>query len=164
MNLAGHFLDLALRLLPNVVRVSARMSAAVHGEAVEDYALAVLESADGGTAAVETGYLFPPGTGRPREVYYSLFGREGTRLFWGERAAGAAPGQPWSESAVNLDSDPLYPIFVTATMAALREGRPAPVGLDEMAAVMELLEAAYRAARTGQPVEVNVAGYGGVNA
>jgi predicted dehydrogenase len=164
MNLAGHFLDLTLRVLPRIVRVTARMSAAVHGEAVEDYALAVLEAADGGTATIETGYLFPAGTGRPREVYYSLFGREGARVFWGDRAAHAEPGRPWIEESVDLDSDPLYAAFVHATLGALREKRPAPVGLDEMAAVMELIEAAYRAARTGQPVSVDVEGYGGGHA
>lgn len=31
-------------------------------------------------------------------------------------------------------------------------------------AIMELIEAAYRAARTDQPVDVDVAGYGGGNA
>ena len=164
MNLAGHFLDLSLRVLPRIARVTARMSAAVHGEAVEDYALAVFEAADGGTATVETGYLFPAGTGRPREVYYSLFGRDGARVFWGDRAARAEPGRPWIEESANLDSDPLYATFVHATLDAFREKRPAPVGLDEMAAVMELIDAAYRAARTGQPIDVDVTGYGGANA
>jgi len=159
INLSGHFLDLALRLLPRVTRVSARTSNAVYGEQIEDYALATLESPDGGTAVVETGYLYPSNADRVREVYYSLFDRDGCRIWWGDRGGSAFNGRPWMEQAVDLDSDPLYPAFVAATLAAYRAGRPAPVGLDAMVAVMELIEAAYGSARTGQPVRVDVAGY-----
>lgn len=159
INLSGHFLDLALRLLPRVTRVSARMSSAVYGEQIEDYALATLESPDGGTAVVETGYLYPSKAGRVREVYYSLFDRQGCRIWWGDRGGQAFHEQPWAEQGANLDSDPLYPAFVTATLEACRAGRPAPVGLDAMVAVMDLIEAAYASARTGEPVRVDVAGY-----
>jgi len=138
--------------------VCARMSQAVYGEKIEDYALVTLESPDGGTAVVETGYLYPSKAGRVREVYYSLFSREGCRVWWGERAGWAFHGRPWAEKAVNLDSDPLYPLFVEATLAAFRDGRPAPIGLDTMVAVMDIIQAAYTSARTGQPVGVDVAG------
>ncbi len=159
INLSGHFIDLGLRILPRVRRVHARMSNAVYGEKIEDYALVILESPDGGTAVVETGYLYPPKAGRVREVYYSLFGRSGCRVWWGEKGGEAFQDQPWAEKAVNLDSDPLYPAFVAATLAAFREGRPAPIGLDAMVAVMDIIEAAYTSAQTGQPVAVDVAGY-----
>ena len=159
INLSGHFLDLALRLLPRVTRVSARMSNAVYGEKIEDYALVTLESPDGGTAVVETGYLYPSKAGRVREVYYSLFDRDGCRIWWGDRAGQAFHGTPWTEETMDLDSDPLYPKFVTATLAAFKAGRPAPVGLDAMVAVMELVDAAYASARTGQAMTVDVAGY-----
>ncbi len=159
INLSGHFLDLALRLLPRVNRVTARMSSAVYGEKIEDYALVTLESPDGGTAVVETGYLYPSKAGRVREVYYSVFNREGCRIWWGESGGSAFHGTPWAEKPVNLDSDPLYPQFVAATLAAFREGRPAPVGMDAMVAVMDLIEAAYASARTGRAVAVDVAGY-----
>jgi predicted dehydrogenase len=164
MNLSGHFIDLALRTLPGVQRVSARMSRAVYGEAIEDYAVATLEAPDGGSAVVETGYLYPSQAGRVREVYFSIFGRNGCRVWWGERGGRAHHNEPWAEEGVNLDSDPLYPRFVAATLAALREGRPAPVGLDAMVHVMEVVEAAYTSARTGQPVALGIAGYGGSNA
>lgn len=62
---------------------------------------------------------------------------------------------------MNLDSDPLCPKFIAASLAAFREWRSSPAGLDAMVAVMDIIEAAYTAWRTGQPVEVNVAGYGG---
>jgi len=156
MNLSGHFIDLALRVLPGVVQISARMSNAVYQERIEDYALALLEAPDGGTAVIETGYLFPSDAGRPREVYYSLFGRTGCQVWWGEHAARASHGQPWTEAEVNLDSDPLYPRFVTETLTAVRRGAPPPVGLDVMEAVMEVIDGAYRSAQTGQPVAVTI--------
>jgi predicted dehydrogenase len=164
MNLSGHFVDLALRTLPGVGRVWARMSRGVHGETVEDYAVATLEAPDGGSAIVETGYLYPAQTGRVREVYCSIFGRNGCRVWWNERAGRAYPNEPWTEEAANLDSDSLYPRFVAATLAALREGRPAPVGLDAMVHVMEIIEAAYTSARIDQPVALAVPGYGGSHA
>lgn len=140
------------------------MSNAVYRERIEDYALVVLESPDGGTAVVETGYLYPAKAGRVREVYYSVFGRNGCRIWGGERGGRAFHGEAWAEEGVNLDSDPLYPKFIAATLAAFRKGRPAPVGLDAMVAVMDIIEAAYTAARTGQPVAVDVKGYGESNA
>ena len=160
INLSGHFIDLAFRLLPGVTHISARMSNAVYRESVEDYALVTLEAPDGGTAVIETGYLFPSGTGRPREVYYSLFGRNGCRVWWGERAGTGAHGQPWTEEAVNLDSDPLYAAFVASTLTAFHKGQPAPVGLDDMLPVMEVVDAAYTSARTGQPVRAEILGRG----
>jgi len=161
INLSGHFIELALRLLPRVTRVWARMSNAVYGERIEDYAHVALEGSDGSTATVETGYLFPSGTGRPREVYFSSFGRHGCRVWWGERTGSAVQGQPWQESPVNLDSDPLYHQFVLATLKAFRQGAPPPVGLDAMVRVMEVIDAAYQSAKMGQPVSVGITGIGG---
>ena len=160
INLSSHFLYLALLLLPGVSRVSARMSNAVYREQVEDYALVVLEASDGSTAVVETGYLFPSGTGRPREVYYSLFGRNGCQVWWGERGGKAVHGKPWAEADVNLDSDPLYARFVAATLTAFRAGQPPPVSMDVMVPIMEVVDAAYASARTGQPVSVNITASG----
>ena len=160
INLSGHFVELALRVLPDVLRIWARMSNAVYGERIEDYALVALEGSDGSTATVEMGYLFPSETGRPREVYFSSFGRQGCQVWWGDRAASAAHGQPWGESAANLDSDSLYHRFVVATLEAFRRGAPPPVALDVMVRVMEVIDAAYRSARTGQPVTVEVPGLG----
>ena len=158
INLSGHFVHLALRLLPRVTRVLAHMSGAVHELAVEDFALVVLESPDGGTATLEMGYLFPNAVGRPREVYYSLLARGGCHVFSRHRVGHAAPGQPWQEVPIDLEIDPLFATFVRATLASFREGRAAPVGLDEMVAVMEVIDAAYVAARTGQPVSVDIPG------
>jgi predicted dehydrogenase len=160
INLSGHFIELALRLLPDVVRIWAGMSNAVYGERIEDYAMVTLEGSDGSTATVETGYLFPSGTGRPREVYFSSLTRQGCQIWWGDRAVNAGHGQPWGESTVNLDSDPLYHRFVAATLEAFRRGAPPPVGLDVMVRVMEVIDAAYRSARSGQPVAVEVVGLG----
>ena len=164
MNLAGHFIDLTLRILPGISRISARMSSGAYQERVEDYALVTLEGTDGSTAVIETGYLFPGGAGRPREVYYSLFDRSSCHIFNGDRAGSAASNRPWTEQPVSLDSDPLYGVFVRTTLAAFRAGRPAPVGLDAMTAVMEVIETAYAAARSGLPIDVTIAGLGASNA
>ncbi len=160
INLSGHFIDIALQLLPGVTRISARMSNAVYREPVEDYALVTLEAPDGSTAVIETGYLFPSGTGRPREVYYTLLGRSGCRVWGGERAGKGAEGQPWTEAAVNLDIDPLYSKFVALMLTAFHKGQPAPVGMDDMVRVMEVVDAAYTSARTGQPVRAEIPGRG----
>lgn len=164
MNLAGHFIDLVLRSLPGVERVYARMSSAVYNEKIEDYALATLSSPDGSTAVVETGYLYPSEAGRVREVYYSVFGRNGCRIWWGEQGGTAFHGEPWAEKPVNLDSNILYPDFIAATLAAFRAGKRPPVGLDEMVSVMDIIESAYASARSGQPVTVSVKGYGASHA
>lgn len=94
INLSGHFIDPALRILPGVRRVYARMSNAVYGEKIEDYALVSLESPEGGTAVVETGYLYPSKAGRVREVYYSVFNRNGCRVWCGERGGGLLMESP----------------------------------------------------------------------
>jgi predicted dehydrogenase len=134
INLGVHFVDLALRILPGVRRVSAHMSRAMHGEAVEDYAVVTLESPDGGTAVLEIGYVFPGDAGRPRETYYSVAGRD--RF----------------DAWVDGDVDASYGRFVAETLAAVRARRPPPVGLAAMVPVMEIVDAAYAAARTGRPV------------
>ena len=164
MNLAGHFIELALRILPGVQRVSARMSNAVYGEPIEDYAQVTLESPDGGTAVIETGYLYPSGAGRVREVYFGMFGRQGCLVWWGDTGGQASHGEPWREEQFDLNSDPLYPKFVAATLTAFQEGRTPPVGLDAMVRVMEVTEAAYAAGRTRQPAAVDIRGMGGVHA
>jgi predicted dehydrogenase len=156
INLAAHFLHLALKVLPRVSRVWARMSSAVYREPVEDHALVVLEGSDGGSAVIETGYLFPAGSQRPREVYYSLLGRDACYVWWGDRAGHAISGHPWSEEPVNLDSDPLYPEFLRATLAAFQAGHPAPVELDALVPLMEVIDTAYASARSGQPIAVSI--------
>jgi predicted dehydrogenase len=143
INLGVHFVDLALHLLPGVCRVSAQMSRAIHGEPVEDYALVTLEGPDGGTVVLEIGYVFPPGAGRPRETYYSVVGRDTCQVWWGERFA-------------DNDVDAYYGRFVTETLGAFRQGQPAPVGLAAMVPVMEIVDAAYASARTGQPVAMGL--------
>ncbi len=73
-------------------------------------------------------------------------------MWWGERGGKAVHGEPWAEADVNLDSDPLYARFVTATLTAFRAGQSPPVSMDVMVPIMEVVDAAYASARTGQPI------------
>jgi predicted dehydrogenase len=52
------------------------------------------------------------------------------------------------------DQTSVYPFFVRDCLDALREGRPPVASIDDNLAALELVEAAYRGARTKQVVEL----------
>ncbi len=151
INLAPHWLDLSQLLHgPRQGDVPARTSAALHGEAVEDYALVSTRHAQG-TAMVETGYCFPDHP-RKREYSFSLSAAghyvqsrpDGITVF---RSGGAEP----EVLTFDLDSDPLYGVFVQRVLADHAAGRPPLAGLGDLEAVMRTVDAAYAAsARPGR--------------
>jgi predicted dehydrogenase len=152
MNLGAHFIDLALRLLPNAPdQVFAHVDNSLHGEAVEDTALLTMTSSKGGRALIETGYNFPESPDK-REYSFSL---ASAGHYVQTRPGGVAvfrPGRPVEEVAMNLDSDPMYGTFVEQFLNDLAAGRSPSPGLGDLVPAMRIIDAAYQSAREGRVV------------
>jgi hypothetical protein len=122
--------------------VLARTSVALHGEAVEDYALVSTRHAQG-AAMVETGYCFPD---HPRKREYS-FSLSAAGHYVQSRADGISifrSGRTEPEIEIfDLDSDPLYGVFVERVLSGHVAGRPPVAGLSDLEAVMQTVDAAY---------------------
>ena len=146
VNLAPHFIDLALRHLGPSTLSALTRSSALHGERVEDHATVVLTSASGGEAIIEVGYTFPSS---PLQRYCS-FSAAGEHGFASVDTDGTArftghDGRTITETIV-VDSDPLYAVFVDRVADALDSGFAGLSTLDELAAAMEVVWADSRSA------------------
>lgn len=145
VNLGVHFLDLCRLLMPGEApRISAAVfSSASAGLAIEDHSLIALQSA-GRTCLVETGYLYPAPVGvfdmhfsvRTEAHYFTATGP-------GKVEVSRLDGERRSVSATTTNM-PHYPTFVSDTLARLQDGRPPIADLNDMAAVMALLDEAAR--------------------
>jgi predicted dehydrogenase len=146
LNLGVHFLDLCRVLLPDTTLrvVGSAMSNHFAHLDIEDHAIVLMRGADA-TCVVETGYLYPA----PNSVFdlhYSI--RTASHYF-------AARDNQTLEILDNnrrreIRSMPLtnsffYPTFVTDTLRRLAHGEPPIADLADMAAAMDLVEAAYAA-------------------
>jgi predicted dehydrogenase len=146
INLGVHFVDLCRVLLPDAKLrvVGATMSNHFSHLDIEDHAM-VLMRGDGVTCSVETGYLYPA----PNSVFdlhYSI--RTPSRYF-------AARDNHTLEIVDNnrqreVRSMPLtnsffYPTFVEDTLRRVAHGEKPIADLTDMAAAMDLVEAAYTA-------------------
>ena len=152
MNLGAHFIDLALGLLPAPPdAVFAHIDNSLHGAAVEDTALLTMTSAGGGRALIETGYNFPDAPDK-REYSFSLASEA---HYVQSRPGGLVifrPGEPAEEVAMNLDSDPMYGLFVESFLAVLAAGRAPSPGLGDLEPAMRIIDAGYLSAREGRVV------------
>lgn len=152
MNLGAHFVDLALGLLPSPPdKVFAHIDNSLHGAAVEDTALLTMTSATGGQALIETGYNFPDGPGK-REYSFSLASEA---HYVQSRPGGLAifrPGAAVEEVEMNLDSDPMYGMFVESFLADLAAGRTPSPGLGDLEPAIRIIDAGYVSAREGRVV------------
>jgi predicted dehydrogenase len=146
LNLGVHFLDLCRVLLPEqrLQVVGSAMSNSFAGLDIEDHAV-VLMRGGGATCMVETGYLYPA----PNSVF---------DLHYSIRTEGhhfAARDNHTLEILDNsrrreVRSMPLtnsffYPKFVEDTLRRLARGEQPIADLADMAATMDLVEAAYAA-------------------
>ncbi len=144
INLGVHFLDLCRVLLPGCeLRVgSAAISSNFSALDIEDHAV-VLMHGGGATCMVETGYLYPA----PNSVFdlhYSI--RTASHYF-------AARDHQTLEILDNnrrrevrsmpLTNSLFYPKFVEDTLHRVVHGEPPIADLADMAAAMDLVEAAY---------------------
>lgn len=144
LNLGVHFLDLCRVLLPGATLhvTSAAISNLFSRLDIEDHAVVLMSGGDA-TCSVETGYLYPA----PNSVFdlhYSI--RTATHYF-------AARDNQTLEILDNdrrreIRSMPLtnsffYPTFVSDTLRRVAHGEKPIADLADMAAAMELVEAAY---------------------
>ena len=146
LNLGVHFLDLCRVLLPGATLhvVGSAMSNHLASLDIEDHAV-VLMRGGGATCMVETGYLYPA----PNSVF---------DLHYSIRTEGHYFAARDNQTLEILDNDrrrevrsmPLtnsffYPTFVTDTLRRLARGEKPIADLTDMAAAMDLVEAAYAA-------------------
>jgi len=144
LNLGVHHLDLCRVLLRNApLQVTgAVISNHTARLTIEDHAL-VLMRGGGATCSVETGYLYPA----PNSVFdmhYSIrteghyfVARDDSTLEIVDNARNR------TTRAMKLTNVHFYPEFVRDTLHRLRDGRPPIANLDDMAAAMDLVQAAY---------------------
>jgi predicted dehydrogenase len=152
LNLGVHFLDLCRVLLPGVTLqvVGAAMSNHFSRLDIEDHAIVLLRGG-GATCSVETGYLYPA----PNSVFDLHYSIRTERHHFAARD---------NQTLEILDNDrgcevrsmPLtnsffYPTFVTDTLRRVQRGEPPIANLDDMAAAMDLVEAAYAASPLTPP-------------
>ncbi|WP_326686115.1 MULTISPECIES: Gfo/Idh/MocA family oxidoreductase [unclassified Streptomyces] len=146
VNLAPHFIDIFLRRsrARRVELVAANVSASLHGEGVEDHATLVLAGDDGSEAIIEVGYAFPSS---PAKRYCS-FTSAGSEGYVDVGTSGhvsfthAADGVTES-STIEVDSDPLYDVFVRQVADTWADGFAGLPTLDDLADTMSLIWAAY---------------------
>jgi predicted dehydrogenase len=146
LNLGVHFLDLCRVLVPDASLnvVGAAMSNHLAHLDIEDHAI-VLMRGGGATCMVETGYLYPA----PNSVF---------DLHYSIRTEGHYFAARDNHTLEILDNDrhrevrsmPLtnsffYPTFVTDTLRRVAYGEAPIADLTDMAAAMDLVEAAYAA-------------------
>ncbi len=152
INLAVHFVDLALSLMPHPPdSVTAHVGSAIHNVPVEDSAMLVLTAQDGSRAIIESGYNFPESPDK-RDYNFALAGSAHYVL---SKTAGVSivrSGQSEEFVPMSLDSDPLYGIFAERFLADIAAGRLPSPGLDRLVSAVQVIDAAYLAATTGQTI------------
>jgi predicted dehydrogenase len=123
VNLAPHFVDLFLRsACAEEVAVTAALSSTLHHSSIEDYASMTLTTADGRIATIEVGYAFP-GSPLKRHCSFMRIGVAGTATIWTDGNASFTSVDGATETALlNVDSDPLYAVFVDQVAEQLERG------------------------------------------
>src|SRR3954471_7169253 len=153
VNLAPHFVDLFLRSAgAEEVAVTAALSSRLHGRSVEDYASMTLTTADGRIATIEVGYAFP-GSPLKRHCSFMRIGAAGTATIWSDGHASFSSVDGVTETAlVDVDSDPLYGLFVDQVAEQLGRGFVELPRISDLESTMAVIWDAYahgRQERTG---------------
>ncbi|WP_198432369.1 Gfo/Idh/MocA family protein [Rhodococcus opacus] len=137
-NLGPHFVDLALRHIGASVDVTHKRSRALHNERVEDHSTLILSNG-GRESIIEVGYAFPDS---PLKRYCS-FSAAGTNGFASIDTDGTArftdPSGNTVEAVIDVDSDPLYDVFVDAVADSLDSGFAGLPTLDELLRTMSVI-------------------------
>lgn len=142
-NLGPHGLDLFLHLTGEDAEVTgAQLSARARGERVEDYATVLVRSASGVLGTIEIGNTFPrDGTDMELKIAGRdalLLLQDGTLRLETANGEGTMPGEPTE------------PLALSALRDALEHwlrGAPAPIGVQDCARVVRLIDRAYELAR-----------------
>lgn len=151
MNLGPHFIDMAIRHIGHPVDIVRRMSTTLHGEAIDDHATLIISTSAGREAIVEVGYAFPDS---PLKRYCS-FSAAGSEGFVSVDTAGSAlftdNAGITTTAVLEVDSDPLYEVFVDAVADTLCTGFAGMPTLAELVATMRVIWSAdpSEAARHG---------------
>jgi len=153
INVATHFIDL-FRLITGkeITRVSATMNARTHGGAIEDYSVLLMQTADGVTGLVETGYSFPSTADEQREFSFTfssdrMYAKSASDRIEIRERKSPAPGM--RSVRLRLDTDVYYPLFVKRVLAECRTGAKPVASLRDAEAMMQVMDAAYASARLG---------------
>jgi predicted dehydrogenase len=153
LNLGIHFADLFRYFAAEaIVRVFATTHRRAHGGAVEDHAIACLETEGGASAVVEVGYTFPDSSRKRDAAYYASgsagfcsVGADGKDLLTGPDGASTA-------RRIDVDSDPLYGRFVEQVLDSYDASFAGMPSLAELSAALEIVDLAYESAERGVPV------------
>ncbi|MDE1949328.1 MAG: Gfo/Idh/MocA family oxidoreductase [Burkholderiales bacterium] len=153
INVATHFIDL-FRLLTGkrIARVSAIMNARTHRRAVEDYSLLTMQTEDGVTGVVETGYGYPSTPDEQREFSFTfssnrMYAKSGPDRIEIRHRNDPAAGT--RSLRLRLETDVYYPLFVKRVLAECRSGASPVASLRDAEAMMQVMDAAYASARQG---------------
>lgn len=134
MNLGPHFVDMAIRHIGHPADVIRKESTALHDGRVDDHATMILTTDSGREAIVEVGYAFPDS---PLKRYCS-FTAAGTNGFATVDTNGSASftdhSGATSTAILEVDSDPLYDVFVENVADTL------PIGFTGMPTLAELVD------------------------
>ncbi len=146
LNLGVHHLDLCRVLLPDVpLRVTgAAISNHTAQLGIEDHAAVLLRGGDA-TCVVETGYLYPA----PNSVFDMHYSIRTQHHYFAARDDHTLEivrdDRTRETRSMKLTNVYFYPTFVRDTLRRVRAGEPPIADLRDMAAVMDLVQAAYAA-------------------
>jgi predicted dehydrogenase len=146
LNLGVHFLDLCRMLLPDarLQVVGAAMSNNFSHLDIEDHGM-VLMRGGGATCMVETGYLYPA----PNSVFDLHYSIRTEGHYFAARDNQTLEildnARKRDVRSMPLTNSFFYPTFVADTLQRLARGGKPIADLDDMAAAMDLVEAAYAA-------------------
>lgn len=149
INLGVHFIDLFAFMTGRPARLAgAVLSRAIHGGPMEDHARLLLANDAGGSALVEIGYCFPDD--EERQTVFSIAGKG---WFADARAESCTLtiGSAQSTFDCALDAAPLYADYVVETLRAASTGAPPVARLEDLHAVMTIVDAAYAMDRSFNP-------------
>jgi predicted dehydrogenase len=138
-NLGPHGLDLFLHLTGEDAEVTgAQLSAKARGERVEDYATVLVRSASGVLGTIEVGNTFPrDGT----DMELKIAGRDALLLLRDDTLRLES-----ANGAETMPGEPTEPLALSALRDALehwQRGAPAPIGVQDCARVVRLIDQAY---------------------
>jgi predicted dehydrogenase len=146
MNLGPHFVDMAVRHIGHPTDVIRKTSTALHDGRVDDHATMILTTGTGREAIVEVGYAFPDS---PLKRYCS-FTAAGTNGFATVDTNGSASftdhSGVTSTAVLEVDSDPLYDVFVEGVADTLSSGF---TGMPTLAELIETMEIIWSTEPTG---------------
>lgn len=144
-NLGIHGIDAALSFAPGARVVGAQISSAVHGEAVEEYALVSLRAPDGPVVTVEAGYTYAsmaPGG----DFEWRVSAGNAYLVDRGESCSVATLDDGALRALAPIPPALRYRAFMADALARIARGDRPAVGIDDYFNAMALIDRAYEEA------------------